>query len=400
MNRKHIIIPAALAIAMLTSCSVNGNGSSSVSNQTNTDSAKAPAAGISSATTEKTDRIVSGKLTPDMAFYEVSGPVKTIYTGRYNRVDFDREGNVISVNGVDVFSSDYPMRIVSCAQMIEIGGMSRNNKGQIIKENFVEGVTEYTWEDGRIASLKGISEGIGENAVFLYNDDLRLERVEINDYSLNGESDELIRRESFFTYTKDDSHGNWIERQSSNGYTEKRHIVYYGEEGLLPDGYTSYDLAFFEAAGPVKKITEKHRTLEFDKQGTCLKIDGLNPFENRPEEWSEDSDRIYYKKDNFGKITGMDTPYAIMEFTWAHGFVFMTKSWEEGGVIVETATEINYETGLPAFYYQSEGDVTGDQPVMSESTTNTVSAQKLDSHGNWTSRKVGENLQERTIEYW
>ncbi len=389
--KTKILIPA-LSIVMLSSCGNQGN-SGSANAQTNSDSlisaTEAPAQA------SDTKKKVSGKLTPDMVFFEVPGHVKTIYTGQYTRVDFDRDGMVTSVNGIDAFSDEYPTRIVSGGTFMELGGIRREN-GRIASEIFVEGRTDYKWENGKVAGYSATYEADSEEAVYYYDDNDCLEYIDYREYSQVGDGEESTRTVSYI-YNEYDHHGNWLSRRSSNQLTDKRLIVYYDEPITLPDGYASFDLAFFEASGPVKKITDNEMTLEFDKEGNLLKFNGQDPFVDRPEEWDPAKlDVIYYKKDKLGKIVKMDSPYSMQQYTWANGYVYLTKAYDEGGIEVETATDMNYENGLPSSYtkvYTEEGEE-GEPKRMD------ISYQKIDSHGNWISRKKGDSQDDRTIEYW
>lgn len=46
------------------------------------------------------------------------------------------------------------------------------------------------------------------------------------------------------------------------------------------------------------------------------------------------------------------------------------------------------------------GEDMGEDTELGEPEEIDVKDQKIDSHGNWTSRTVGDDSQERTIEYW
>ncbi len=393
MKTRFLI--SALSALMLTACGGQGNsGNSDAQNSDSAASATATSAPEETAASAP-KKAVSGKQTPDMVFFEVSGPVKTIYTGKYTRVDFDRDGNVVSVNGIDAFSDEYPTRITACYLFMELGGIRRKD-GRIASENFVEGYINYKWENGKVAGYSSTFEADSEDATYHYDDDGQLEWVEYREYSEVGDGEESTRTVSY-VYGEYDQHGNWLSRRSSNQLTDKRLIVYYDEPITLPDGYASFDLAFFEASGPVKKITDNEMTLEFDKEGTLLKCNGQDPFVDRPEEWDPDKlDVIYYKKDKLGKIVKMDSPYSMQQYTWANGYVYLTKAYDEGGTEVETATEMDYESLQPTGYtsvYTEEGE-------PGNPKRKAVTNQQLDSHGNWISRKNGDFQEDRTIEYW
>ncbi len=172
---------------------------------------------------------------PDLTFFELTGPVKRVQVEGRDELVFDRNGRLVLCGGMDPFRGSGPSR-----SMDENGGfmdqswMRRNVQGMICGEYFLEMVREYELAaDGRILKETAFYEDQGGITTYNYDAKGRLtsiveQTVEFDHYA------EPVKYSTVddpttttFTYPVVDSHGNWTKRQTQNGEVTTRVIEYY-----------------------------------------------------------------------------------------------------------------------------------------------------------------------------
>lgn len=171
--------------------------------------------------------------TPDLTFWELQGPVKLC-----DGVGFDRQGTMASIDDYDPFTIEQAYREMDGDEdYVEFTKWERDEEGRIASITAVEGMSEYTWGDGRVVSAEGYEEGTVWINDFEYDDEGRL--VKLTEYigGFEDEDDELpLWSITEFSYLDFDSHGNWIRRsvkvtladmENTEEYEETRTIEYY-----------------------------------------------------------------------------------------------------------------------------------------------------------------------------
>ena len=171
--------------------------------------------------------------TPDLTYWELQGPVK-----HCDEVEFDREGNMVSIGDFDPFSIDQAYRDLDGENgYVEYAKWERDEEGRIASITFMEGMSELTWDGGRVVSAEGFEEGTVWRSDYEYDDEGRL--VKLIDYigGFEDEDDELpLWSTTEYSYLEFDEHGNWIRRavkviiadmDSAEEYEEARTIEYY-----------------------------------------------------------------------------------------------------------------------------------------------------------------------------
>lgn len=166
------------------------------------------------------------RVTPDLAFFELHGPVKTLKCGTYetHTYKFDEEGNLEKIDGynpftVDIYSSGYenPIRY------------SRNSRGQITEEQGWESQRIYTWNGEHLSRSEGGAEGYSSTISYHYDGRGFMTYEDCNSEWYGGEECETYHIS--YTYIEIDHYGNWVERTAvySNGRreTERRKIEYF-----------------------------------------------------------------------------------------------------------------------------------------------------------------------------
>ena len=171
-------------------------------------------------------------ITPDLAYWDLQGPVK-----HCNEVEFDNQGTMVSIGGYDPFSIEQAYREMDGDDFVEFSKWERDEVGHIASVTGVEGMSEYTWNDGRVVSAAGFEEGTVWKNDYEYDTVGRL--VKLMEYigGFEDEEDELpLWSTSEFSYLEFDSHGNWIRRavkvtmadmENTEEYEETRTIEYY-----------------------------------------------------------------------------------------------------------------------------------------------------------------------------
>lgn len=139
---------------------------------------------------------------PDLAFFELHGPVKKMKED-FLVYEFDEKGNLTKHNGVFTFS--------------------RDQQGRIVKMNGYENHVTYLWDAERPVGSEAAAEGMTLSESYTY--DGRGFVVKIK-HTADGE----VSYETL-TYSGLDQFGNWTKR-SSEGYeygrgSATREIEYY-----------------------------------------------------------------------------------------------------------------------------------------------------------------------------
>lgn len=165
---------------------------------------------------------------PDLTFWELQGPVNTC-----DEVEFDRQGMMVRYSEYNPFIIDAPFReIDEEGYMEEFAKWERNEAGQISTITGIEGITYYTWGDGKVVHCEGFQEGTEFATDFEYNEDGLLMKIfeymrDALDEEAKGEMPLWSTTE--YIYFKFDDHGNWIHRNVSVAYAGVDSVEKYGE---------------------------------------------------------------------------------------------------------------------------------------------------------------------------
>lgn len=197
MNKTFFL----LATIALTFSACGGNSGTSSSDNINAD-------------TTATEQITTPEAftTPDLAFYDVTGHVKSInYPNTETTVEFDADGKVLRHTYYDLTR------------------LTRDNDGRMIKWGYDE--YEIVWDGNRPASFTTReSDGTTITETFSYDDNGRVLKS-VTEY----DSPDINTKMNYtYTYNENDfdDHGNWISRSVTNSDanqtdTETRKIIYY-----------------------------------------------------------------------------------------------------------------------------------------------------------------------------
>ena len=171
-------------------------------------------------------------VTPDLTYWDLQGPVK-----HCNEVEFDNKGTMVGIGGYDPFSIEQAYREMDGDDFVEFSKWERDEEGHIASVTGIEGMSEYTWNDGRVVSAAGFEEGTVWKNDYEYDSEGRL--VKLLEYigGFEDEEDELpLWSTTEYNYLEFDSHGNWIRRavkviladmENIEEYEETRTIEYY-----------------------------------------------------------------------------------------------------------------------------------------------------------------------------
>ena len=171
-------------------------------------------------------------VTPDLTYWDLQGPVK-----HCNEVEFDNQGTMVGIGNYDPFSIEQAYREMDGDDFVEFSKLERDEEGHIASITGFEGMSEYTWNDGRVVSAAGFEEGRLWKNDYEYDTVGRL--VKLMEYigGFEDEEDELpLWSTTEFSYLEFDSHGNWIRRavkviladmENIEEYEETRTIEYY-----------------------------------------------------------------------------------------------------------------------------------------------------------------------------
>lgn len=155
----------------------------------------------------------------DLAFWELNGPVKLC-----DEVEFDRQGQMVRIGDYNPFAIDAPYRdIDEEGYMEEFSKWGRNEEGRISSITGIEGMTSYTWRDGKVVRSEGIQEGTEYAADYEYDEQGLLVKLveyasDVLDEEKGGEMSMWATTE--YNYLEFDSHGNWIRRQVTRTYAD------------------------------------------------------------------------------------------------------------------------------------------------------------------------------------
>ena len=180
-----------------------------------------------------TKETVTVSITPDLTYWDLQGPVK-----HCNDVEFDRQGKMLTIGGYDPFAIEQAYRDLDGDEgFVEFAKWERDGEGRITSITGVEGMSEFTWSDGRVLSASGFEEGSVWRNDYEYDAEGRL--VKLIEYlgGFEDEEDELpLWSITEYKYLEFDSYGNWIHRavkvslsdiENSEEYEENRAIEYY-----------------------------------------------------------------------------------------------------------------------------------------------------------------------------
>lgn len=153
----------------------------------------------------------------DLTFFELHGPVHSMNNSLFEKTYvFDQDGNLVTVNGYNPFTSDGYDRVA----------YRRNNQGQIKSYTEWESGEEYKWSEGRVVSSEGGGEGGYEDkTTYSYNEDGTLKSLYVKMTSYIDPSENENYTVSY-TYLEFDEYNNWTKRKSKSG-TETRTITYF-----------------------------------------------------------------------------------------------------------------------------------------------------------------------------
>lgn len=151
--------------------------------------------------------------TPDLAFFDLQGPVKIC-----DMTGFDRSGKITFVNDYDPFAVDEPYRDFDTVTFdySDICKWTRDSQGQISTIVCFEGIEKFTWSEGHVKESISYFENQKTLTVNEYDAEGRL----VKQTMYNGMEDEDVESKDASTlfgtneykYLEFDSHGNWIRR--------------------------------------------------------------------------------------------------------------------------------------------------------------------------------------------
>lgn len=172
----------------------------------------------------------------DLGFFELNGPVKHVRYENGDELSFDKNGTLVLRNGVNPFRASGPSRRMIDPEgeqlIVDVVWMQRNAQGQICSEYFLESATDYeVGADGRKLKEESFGEGYGQTCTYQYDEKNRLIRIVEQEIDFESGDDGVHKpigspKTLTFRYTKTDGHGNWTERETSDGNTVKRTIEY------------------------------------------------------------------------------------------------------------------------------------------------------------------------------
>lgn len=216
-----VIVLVVLAVGGIVTLAILGNDDTSLA-PTNADTTLA---GDTTPANDDAEAVVTTEIqTPDMAMFDVLGPVSslTIPDGNYpGTISFDQNGNI---DGIDYYSS----------------AIKRDENGYIttftLENN--DGTIEYRykWNKGRVAQLTILIDNI-ETLSEEYEYD---QNGHVSTTTVHHLSGEIAYTLYAYEYLDQDQHGNWTKRsvastdldengdeiQSAGPSVEERHITY------------------------------------------------------------------------------------------------------------------------------------------------------------------------------
>lgn len=155
-------------------------------------------------------------VTPDLAFFELKGPVKKMSDGVLT-YEFDQKGNLTKHSGTFSFK--------------------RDKQGRIIQMEAYENFVTYKWNGDKLIGSEAVAEGSMIEEEYTYDERGFVVKIK---HTVDGD----VAYETL-TYSNLDNYGNWTKR-TSKGYeygrgSATRTIEYYSKQNsttsVVPQGY-------------------------------------------------------------------------------------------------------------------------------------------------------------------
>jgi len=168
------------------------------------------------------------RIAPDLAFFDVKGPVHLLADSTCDRLcEFDKDGTLLTIDGRDPFTEELLREYIEeTGAMIEHPRLGRDSLGQISLRGTVESETNYIWNNGRIVSETGVEESVEWANNYEYDADGRLVKCVMRIWSIDEDPEKGETYTSQYTYETFDNYGNWTSRKNGDN-VEKRSITYY-----------------------------------------------------------------------------------------------------------------------------------------------------------------------------
>lgn len=169
------------------------------------------------------DRNLVNITTPDLAFFELHGPVKRMTERResYSHTyEFDQKGNFVRLDGYDPFTVD-----IYSYEPGEVTRYERDSQGRIVREGGYESGTEYTWKSDRVSGYEWGAESLSGTIEYQYESSTGRISSLYNTVMDLGEITDTYYQ--YYTYGESDDYGNWLERSLDNEGKTVRKIEYY-----------------------------------------------------------------------------------------------------------------------------------------------------------------------------
>ncbi len=171
---------------------------------------------------------------PDLTYFELKGPVKNC-----DGVEFDRNGTIVTIDGVDPFALEQPYRDIdtTTGAFVDQCRWTRDDKGQIDSIICYEYVQKTRWHEGRVIEILAGFEGQLLWTIYGYDEAGRLVKLTQNGI-VETEGPEEINLLCImeYAYLEFDGYGNWTRRRAkymdasidfSDETEETRFIEYY-----------------------------------------------------------------------------------------------------------------------------------------------------------------------------
>lgn len=293
--------------------------------------------------TDVTDGLSPIKVTPDLAFFSLHGPVKKMTSAR-DVLEFDEKGNLIKINGQDI-SVKY----------------ARDNNGRISLAYMNGDTITYRWDSALM--LPTSMQGLNLNVMFTYDEWGFVSKWEWESGTIT------------YSYGNIDEYGNWLSMSASDGTGSNRIIEYfdfsttnYTDE---MEGLVSPDLVFSELHGPVKRMTCAGNTVEFARNGRMIT-------------WNGDDLSQKWERDETGRLS--------VEY---NGDVIFHYSWDKTR---PTAIDIPMLNEKISIIYDEQGYRTR---MEGETVSMSFNYSNIDKFGNWLSKRGNDGTEAtREIEYY
>ncbi|MBP5326310.1 MAG: hypothetical protein J6Y98_00165 [Bacteroidales bacterium] len=160
-------------------------------------------------------------VTPDLAFFELKGPVKKVTVDKILTIEFDQNGNMTKHSGEFSFK--------------------RDKQGRIAQMEGYENYITYKWNGDKLVGTESAAEGSMMEEVYTYDERGFVVKIK---HTVDGD----VEYETL-TYSNLDNYGNWTKR-TSKGYeygrgSATRIIEYYSEQtSETSDAPKGYDMVY------------------------------------------------------------------------------------------------------------------------------------------------------------